>query len=842
MQTRVSFNGGEYAPEMETRADLEKYALGCELLENWEVGQLGGLKRRRGMRKIADALSGDSHIIPFVYSYADVDDVRFLVEIAPQVVRVLDMDGGEVARFESGALLVEGDDGEESEYVPEFLFNPGEVRAEQLNKLLILTSLGERPMVLKYDGGLWEFEPFEFRNEPWRYEDETRDAAVTVKWTGEAWSVTFDDEVDASESADTVMSADKLRVSYWTDQAESKASSRSLRNNVAIVSSVPEAAARGQKFAVKVEDGIRYYVCTADFKGSSYVAGLESPANYTSNFLVAENLDGFDGVTPVYSIHEVNGGGDIAKGTKIAIYSSYWHYFTCVEDFDGKEEGYDSFEDYPAYFVKGLAVGDALPCGGAWSFYCSGTWYGCYEVRRNYDTPDLSADWELRGTSFSRNDNASNVQPSGTEADDECYLRLFLTMSRCMGSAIDGGFPGDTCYNRLIVESYKHHITLKASPVNDGSVLWSCDDLILPEPGSTVKSRNWSWSAFSARNGYPLLCETYESRLVFASTIEQPQTVWMSRTDDLNNFLVGDTDASAIVATLNTPSQNPICWLAEQRGKLLLGTSAAEFVLSPRTTGGTVTKESIGVNAHSYVGSLGEAGIAVENKILYIGRGGWNVYEYGYNWDSDGYVSRNISLLAPHIGKSHGGIVRGAAVSKPDDIAMFVLGDGQLALCTYNSVQQVMAWNRWVTEGKIKDVCSLADGRNRDKVYLLVERDGRTQIEVVDDESPFVDDGGRDYESVFITNTLRSPLDELVRNAASAPFSAFFNSGFSLREGTVLFTTNGGESWFRPNDSADSWPRGWKVNIVAQGSNGFSRKIGMRVSGDRDAEILAIQG
>lgn len=49
MQTRTCFNGGELSPELAERADLDVYMRGCRVLENWELSQMGGVKRRRGM-------------------------------------------------------------------------------------------------------------------------------------------------------------------------------------------------------------------------------------------------------------------------------------------------------------------------------------------------------------------------------------------------------------------------------------------------------------------------------------------------------------------------------------------------------------------------------------------------------------------------------------------------------------------------------------------------------------------------------------------------------------------------------------------------------------------------
>lgn len=85
MQTRTCFNGGEQSPELAARCDLDAYMRGCRVLENWVVSQMGGVKRRRGMRYFADALSEHSRLVPYVYSYADADGLRFLVEIAGEI-------------------------------------------------------------------------------------------------------------------------------------------------------------------------------------------------------------------------------------------------------------------------------------------------------------------------------------------------------------------------------------------------------------------------------------------------------------------------------------------------------------------------------------------------------------------------------------------------------------------------------------------------------------------------------------------------------------------------------------------------------------------------------------
>jgi hypothetical protein len=140
---------------------------------------------------------------------------------------------------------------------------------------------------------------------------------------------------------------------------------------VTVADIVPDRVIRvGEKFAVNRDEIIKYWVCTAQdgWPTSNYVDGLESPANYSGAFAAAEDIDGYEALTSYYSIKDVTEETKIAKGTKIAIKQGYWEYYYCIKEFNDKLPGKDKFSDYPGYFIRGLPVGDAVPCKGSWSF------------------------------------------------------------------------------------------------------------------------------------------------------------------------------------------------------------------------------------------------------------------------------------------------------------------------------------------------------------------------------------------------------------------------------------------------------------------------------------------
>ena len=294
MQTRVCFNGGEFSPEMAVRSDMEQYFKGVARLENWELSQMGGIRRRRGLRRVCAALGEDSRLVPFIYSYADLNGVRFVVEFSKTSIRVISEEGKIVRSFTSGGSL-------------SFSLNE-DFRTEQIGKVMLITSENNPPLALERDEyGEWSLKHWGFKHRPWRHVDGYRDEAITIKHiSGNNYSVEFSEELDDSETDASISKKDWLRARFWLEQAEAKAKSSTLRGGVEIVTEVPESATVGDKFAVSSDETLEYFVCSADWDTSNYVAGLDSPLNYPNNFIEAENAEGFDDVKPVYSIHDIS--------------------------------------------------------------------------------------------------------------------------------------------------------------------------------------------------------------------------------------------------------------------------------------------------------------------------------------------------------------------------------------------------------------------------------------------------------------------------------------------------------------------------------------------------------
>lgn len=931
---RVSFNGGELSPQVQMRADLDVFARGCSVVENFDIDQAGGVSRRRGFRRFAQAQGGASRLFAHRYTNSEA----CLVEVGEWELRVYAADGGLLYRTSSPYAAVE----------------IRALRTVQLNALLIFVCAAHEPMQLRCDAdGAWSFEAMRFKYLPWRHSG-LRDWPLRVlRVAGSEYEVEFPEAAEYRERE--ILSADTLRVSYYTEAAEVKRSRAEVYAAVGAETyaegfmSAESVFAEGTVFAVRRKPERIAYTVLAAWKGSEkFVAGLIDPANYKADFQEASEVP-----EDAEVVAELTKSDSFTKGEVFLFDSGYWDIFTCIQEFDGGEhfrEDAVNPEDYPGHFVRGFMVGSA-PCKGRWKLHLSGTWYGSYEVRACYEgTGAAGDDWEYRAEAWSRNAAPVNEPVAGDEGGEECYISLWLTRVRAYGEVLaERCFPADSCGNELVVCSYKHDMLLRAVPertvvtpataktffltlratstttlvsgwlywtgpggvqeramvrvrgteslpavvtainavssccvaelVNPGCVGLRCStlgtagnafsvtlgalsevfsvraeagadavtvvernrfervDRVQPPVSGVIESEDWSWCAWGQRYGYPRLAAIFNQRLVFCGTDAQPLTIWMSQTDDLDNFDITDEASSAMALTVAAQTQDPIRWLVVSRGRIMLGTSEGEYV-AQSGDGGVLTNANAVVGAHGYNGSAAVAAICGCDRIIYFERGGGRVMQYGYDQQQDAYISEDLTVYAEHVLPEGGGVVEGCFLRKPNTRAVIVMANGQLALMTYNAHHRVHAWHRYVTEGRFLSVTMLPNGDRADRLFAVVERQGSYAIEVMDSESPYQDAGGLDYTSTLLTNAL-SVTRLGAAKSASAELWLYLHEPCQVKG--VELTVDGGGTWSRvPRQVTKVLERGWH-KLCAVPNVGMERCVGFRCHGNRGLQVGALQ-
>ncbi|ADD94313.1 hypothetical protein [uncultured phage MedDCM-OCT-S04-C695] len=130
---------------------------------------------------------------------------------------------------------------------------------------------------------------------------------------------------------------------------------------------------------------------------------------------------------------------------------------------------------------------------------------------------------------------------------------------------------------------------------------------------------------------------------------------------------------------------------------LIIGTAGGEFAVSGGGTDIAITPTNILIKKQSNNGAANVDALAVGNATLFLQRARRKLRELAYNFDVDGYVAPDLTILAEHI--SEGGFKQLSYQQEPNQVIWGVRNDGQLVGLTYQREQQVVAWHRHIFGG-----------------------------------------------------------------------------------------------------------------------------------------------
>jgi hypothetical protein len=285
---------------------------------------------------------------------------------------------------------------------------------------------------------------------------------------------------------------------------------------------------------------------------------------------------------------------------------------------------------------------------------------------------------------------------------------------------------------------------------------------------------NWYLGAFSDTTGHPSCVTFFEQRLVFAATLNNPQTVYFSKSGDYENMdaNLGGTiaDDDAIIYTIASNQVNAIRFMTATR-TLIIGTAGGEFAVSGGGADNAITPTNILIKKQSNHGAANIDAISVGNATLFLQRARRKIRELAYNFDVDGYVAPDMTILAEHI--TEGGLTQVAYQQEPNQIIYATREDGELVGLTYQREQQVTAWHRHIFGGRFGvatiTVSDYANIANKTKI-TLTKSDGTT----VDFDSTTGTAGTNEFKTETNNNTTATNLKNAIN--AHANFTATVSS------------------------------------------------------------------
>lgn len=299
---------------------------------------------------------------------------------------------------------------------------------------------------------------------------------------------------------------------------------------------------------------------------------------------------------------------------------------------------------------------------------------------------------------------------------------------------------------------YKSKATGVFGYIGQSSGTTFSDKNISPDADKTVPI---GYNPFADGN-YPGVVGYYQQRKVYAASDKQPQTIWMSRTGDFNNFAYSEPFRAddSIEITLASNQVDRIQHLVALRSLLAL-TSGAEWAISASADSG-ITADNISATPQSYVGTNNVTPAVYANTALYVQARGGKLATLAYTYTADGFVPQDVSVLSSHL-------IRGfelqdmAWCMAPNGIAWMVRNDGQLLGFTFLSEQQVFAWHHHDTDGAFESVASVPEG-DEDMLYCIVRRtiNGVTKRYVERKESRQLNkfgSGGYNFDRCFFVDS-----------------------------------------------------------------------------------------
>lgn len=226
---------------------------------------------------------------------------------------------------------------------------------------------------------------------------------------------------------------------------------------------------------------------------------------------------------------------------------------------------------------------------------------------------------------------------------------------------------------------------------------------------------------FSTLRGFPRSVVFHEGRLVFGGANTSPQTFCGSMVDDPYNMTPTAangtvTDNHAIQFTIGSNKVNLIRWLASGKG-LVVGTNGGMF----RATASPITPSSVDLVNETTEGSGIIQGIRLGQSIIFVERGGSQVLEATYDYNSDGYAAQDLSVFADDLMSD--GISDMVYQSRINPTLWFYKPNGDFLALTYRKNEKVAAWSEHNTLGDIESMAVISDPTERwDDVYAVVKR------------------------------------------------------------------------------------------------------------------------
>lgn len=220
-------------------------------------------------------------------------------------------------------------------------------------------------------------------------------------------------------------------------------------------------------------------------------------------------------------------------------------------------------------------------------------------------------------------------------------------------------------------------------------------------------------------NNYPRCVTFYQDRLVFGSPPEYPSRLYFSKTSNYLDMTTGTNDADGFVINLLSGTADVIQWLSSHKALVCGADSGVWAVSSANGATGAITPTNRKADKDSYFGSAATRPAQLGDHVIYPQYLASKIRDLSYSYESDGYASSEVSVLADHLieGKT---ITEIAYQQSPFELVWMRRSDGRLLALTYLAEHKVVGWSQHTCGNVISVAC--IPGNLETELWLATSR------------------------------------------------------------------------------------------------------------------------
>jgi hypothetical protein len=221
---------------------------------------------------------------------------------------------------------------------------------------------------------------------------------------------------------------------------------------------------------------------------------------------------------------------------------------------------------------------------------------------------------------------------------------------------------------------------------------------------------------------YPGTVQYFQQRLVYANTINQPDTYFMSQPGLYNNFdsSIPVVNSDAIIGTPWGVQINGIQFLVPTISGLLALTGNGVWLINGGSSA-AITPADQNAQAQAQIGcSALVPPLYVNLHILYVQAKNSIVRDVAYNFINNVFQGTDITVFSNHLFTGYT-LTQWAYAEEPFKVVWATRNDGRLLSLTYVKEQEIQGWSRHDTNGFFVGVCTVVEPPV-DAIYVITRR------------------------------------------------------------------------------------------------------------------------